>query len=367
MKNALTQFTQQQRNSLSENLALTFALPIGLITAVIWWLVFHSIHTAIPVVGWPSIGGAALINAGIITFVGFILGYLRGQKAMQPQEQLKLSKPKLIFNCLTLAIAYTIIAVVITAVAIFAISEAFKGVTMPTTSSALVVGIFAALTVYAILNTSVRLQSSDIVNALTLFIVGGVFASMATAQNPYWWQINFSSLGTTGNVSAYAFNITLVLSGLLLLCLTDYLLSDLQLIVHGTKAAVAYRTEAVKVMFIFISLCLAGVGLFPWDIHPLLHTGSAYLLVVGFATMVIALKWLVPNLSKSFFANSYIILAVLLASFALWQPLHYFNQTAFELIAFSLTFAWLVLFLRNVTNLKNLTQANNNSKTPVEA
>lgn len=348
----LIALAQTRRNSLGENLALSFALPAGIATAIIWWVLFHSTHATIGLTGWPSIGSAALIDAGIIAFIGFILGYLRGQQALQPEERLQLSKPKFVFDCLTLAIAYTIIAIVLTAVAIFAIGEAFKGVTMPTVSASMVVGIFAALTVYGILTTSVHLQSGDIVNALTLFIAGGVFTSMATAQNPYWWQINFSSLGTTGTVSAYAFNVTLVLSGLLLLCLTDHLLNDLHVIIRGKKRATAAKTQIIKLLFIFISLCLAGVGLFPWDIHPLLHTSSAYLLVVGFATMIIGLRWLLPNLSKSFFANSYTILAVLFISFGLWQPLHYFNQTAFELIAFSLTFIWLVLFLRTITLMR---------------
>jgi hypothetical membrane protein len=322
------------------------------VVAVIWGIVFYTVHTSIGLNGWPSIGGAALIDAAIITFVGFLLGYLRGQKALAPNQRLQLSKPKFVFDSLTLAIAYTIIAVVITAVAIFAVGEAFKGVVMPGVSAAMVVGVFAIITTYGIINTSVHLQSKDIVNALTLFIAGGVFASMATAQNPLWWQINFSSLGTSGTLSSATFNVTLVLSGLLLLCLTDHLLADLQTIIRGAKNAANMKIKILKFLFIFISLCLAGVGLFPWDIHPLLHTTSAYLLVVGFSTIIIGLHWLIPAISKTFLANSYIILAVLFVSFGMWRPLHYFNQTAFELIVFSLTFIWLVLFLRTVSLMR---------------
>ncbi|MBA3678930.1 hypothetical protein H0W80_01915 [Candidatus Saccharibacteria bacterium] len=342
------------RTGLAENLALSFAFPIGLVFAVIWGLIFHSLQSnSITLSGWPSIGLGVLIDAGVIVFIGFILGYLRGQKALQPHEQLKLSKPKFIFDCLALTSAYTIIAVALTAVILTGINVAFKDVRMTDFSAALVVGIFATFTTYSIISTSVRLQSKDIVHALTLFITGGVFISMATAKNPLWWQINFSSLGTSGTISAYSFNITLVLSGLLLLCLTDYLLSDLQQVVKGNTATITKRTNTIKLLFVGISASLAGVGLFPWDIHPLLHTSSAYLLVVVFSILIIGLHKLVPNLSKSFFANSYGILVILVACFIMWQPFRYFNQTAFELIAFCLIFIWLVLFLRTITNLKN--------------
>lgn len=346
--------TQFQRNALSENIALTFALPVGLLFTLVWFIIFYSFHIPIPIIGWPSIGSATLINSGIITFIGFILGYLRGQKSLQPHERLQLKKSKLIFDCLTLATAYTIISIVLTAVAVYGISEAFKGVLLPTLSSAVAVGVLAALAAYSILSISVKIKSNDIVNALTLFIVGGVFISMATSQNPYWWQVNFSSLGTTGSASALAFNITLILSGLLLLCLTDYLLNNLEIIMQGNKSGAKFRTNAIRYLFIFISLCLMGVGLFPWNIHPFLHNFSAYSLVLGFGVLIISLKWLIPTLSKSFFANSYAILVTLLISFLLWQPFGYFNQTAFELIAFSLTFVWLILFLRTVGNMRDL-------------
>jgi hypothetical membrane protein len=352
-----TELIQSGRNSLGENLALSFAIPVALGFAVIWGIVFYTQHMAIGLVGWPSIGSAVLINAAIIAFIGFILGYLRGQKALRPEERLQLSKPKFIFDCLTLSIAYTIISVVLTAVVVYAISEAFKGVTMTSISAAMVVAAFAAVTVYSIINTSVHLQSGDIVNALTLFIAGGVYASMATAQNPYWWQINFSSLGTTTSISSLTFNVTLILSGLLLLCLTDHLLADLAVIIKGEKSSANIRIQTIKFLFVFISLSLAGVGLFPWNRYPLLHNASAYLLVVVFSVIIIGLRWLMPTISKSFLANSYTILVTLLISFAMWRPLHYFNQTAFELIAFSLTFVWLVLFLRTITLMRQATLA----------
>jgi hypothetical membrane protein len=242
---------------------------------------------------------------------------------------------------------------VLSAAAMYALDQAFKGLLLPLTSATMIISIFATVTLYAIVSTSVHLQSRDIVNALTVFIGGGVLISMITAQNPYWWQINFSSLGTSATLSSLTFNITLLLSGLLLLCLTDYLLNDLEVIVKGKLRSIVVRTDIIRILFILISLSLAGVGLFPWNRFPLMHNFSAYMLVVTFSVIIIALHWLITTLSKSFLANSYAILAVLLICFGLWRPIHYFSQTAFELIAFTLTFTWLVLFLRTITLMRD--------------
>ena len=71
-------------------------------------------------------------------------------------------------------------------------------------------------------------------------------------------------------------------------------------------------------------------------------------MVLGFATLIISLRWLVPTIGSAFLNLSYIILATIGVAYFLFTYLHYFNLTAFELTAFSITFVWLVLFLRTV-------------------
>ncbi len=358
MKNRLSQIAQSKRNSHGENLALNLALPVGLILGTVWWLIFSSYHRAVTLNSWPSLATALLIDALIIAFFGFIFGYLRGQKLLPDSEKLHISKLKLVFDCITLSIGYTIIVFAFTLFLIIGISAAFTGLAMPPLSASLIIGIIATITTYGIITTSVHLRSNNIVNAIALFVGGGVFLSMATSQNPQWWEINFSSLGTSNNLSAYSFNITLVLSGLLLLCLTDHLLQDLEIILKGANNTISRKISIIKILFISLSLSFAGVGLFPWDIHPTLHTSSAYLLVIFFTILIASLKYLIPKISNSFLVNSYAILAILLGSFIVWQPLHYFSQTAYELLAFCLTFVWLILFLKTISNMRDQVLAN---------
>jgi hypothetical membrane protein len=114
---------------------------------------------------------------------------------------------------------------------------------------------------------------------------------MITSTNPYWWEVNFSSLGSTDSPSAVAFNFTLILSGLLLITLSSHLLDDITKLLKGlsTKAQNA-RVGLLKILFIFIGICMAGVGIFTYAEHPTLHNLSAYSMVLGFAIMIIGLK-----------------------------------------------------------------------------
>jgi hypothetical protein len=68
----------------------------------------------------------------------------------------------------------------------------------------------------------------------------------------------------------------------------------------------------------------------------------------GFAALVVGLRWFLPSIDKAFLRLSYFILGAMVVAEILFNFVHYLNLTAFELLAFSLTFVWLVLFLRTI-------------------
>ncbi len=110
-------------------------------------------------------------------------------------------------------------------------------------------------------------------------------------------------------------------------------------------------------MFVFIAICLAGVGIFPYYVDTysaVLHNLSAYSMMLGFAILIIGIKKLIPAMNQSFFAFSYIMLGAIGLCFVLYFGLHYFNLTAFELNAFCIAFTWLIVFLRNITAMQKV-------------
>ncbi|MGO2416747.1 MAG: DUF998 domain-containing protein, partial [Lactococcus cremoris] len=45
------------------------------------------------------------------------------------------------------------------------------------------------------------------------------------------------------------------------------------------------------------------------------------------------------------------IVALILISYVLWHPIHYLTLTAFEILSFSLSFAWLLLLVNTLINM----------------
>jgi hypothetical protein len=48
---------------------------------------------------------------------------------------------------------------------------------------------------------------------------------------------------------------------------------------------------------------------------------------------------------------SYFIVGLILISYVLWHPIHYLTLTAFEILSFSLSFAWLLLLVNTLINM----------------
>jgi type IV secretory pathway VirB3-like protein len=131
-----------------------------------------------------------------------------------------------------------------------------------------------------------------------------------------------------------------------------HLLDDIRKLLDSSAKSKDARINTLKVLFVFIGICMAGVGIFTYAQDPLMHNLSAYSMVLGFAIIIIGLKKILPFIDPTFLANSYFTLLIIAICYYLFAKVHYLNLTAFELIAFGITFAWLVLFVRKITSLR---------------
>src|SRR5699024_2049543 len=62
---------------------------------------------------------------------------------------------------------------------------------------------------------------------LAVFATVGVLASAMNAPDPYWWERYFSQLGEGQDLASLTFNITLLLLGVALLTMVEFLAHDL--------------------------------------------------------------------------------------------------------------------------------------------
>lgn len=291
--------------------------------------------------GRHSIGSLASLVAAIAAFVAFLAAYNWPLK----------TAPKLwhrvrdLLTVAALAFIHAAICLLVVAVVFFLAQNAFLGLKLDQWVAAVLTGVSAGICGYAAYLAGSSMTTLRLSTSLAIFLVTGMMASMITANDPYWWQLHFSSLGAGGTGSAVAFNLTLIVAGLVIICLADFIAADFGRLSGTSKPA---RVNTIRIMLTIIGLMLAGVGLFKYDQYPQLHFYSAAGMAFLFLAMMAALPRLAPNFSKAFIIFSYAIMGVILACVWLWKGVGYLNLTAFELVCTAIIFAWLVVFVRNL-------------------
>ncbi len=193
---------------------------------------------------------------------------------------------------------------------------------------------------------AVSITPKLLTNALIFVIIGGVITAMITNSDQQWWQYNFSFLGGIDAIDSWKFNLTLIFSGLLMIALVDYLFVILKRNLGSSKSLLILR-----ILLILTAICLAGVGLFPYNddtFYQQMHNRVASYLVYLIIILIIGLKWFLPNISKDFIKLSYFIVISLIICIILFLGVGYLSLTVFELIAFLLSFSWLLLLFKNI-------------------
>lgn len=199
---------------------------------------------------------------------------------------------------------------------------------------------------YLMINLVMTLSSGVITNLLTIMIIGGMLFSMLTNSDRDWWRHNFSFLGTSQNSGNLQFNVTLIFSGLLMMALVDYLFVNLQQKYPG------WKTQALRWLLYGEAACVAAIGLFPNDPQfHVLHDRISMWLVYIMLILIVAIRWILPEVTRQFLITSYVIGAVMGAEYIIFKLTNYLSLTAFELIEFALSFSWLLLLLQNIENL----------------
>ena len=176
---------------------------------------------------------------------------------------------------------------------------------------------------------------------------------MLTASNPYWWDDHFSSLGAGGGVSGYAFNLTLIIAGLVIVALSRYITSDFGKLRQEGRISQKAKVGILQALLVGIGIALAFVGLFVYDEFPTIHNVSAGGMAILFLGIVALLPFITPGFTLAFFAASYSLRLALFVSVWLYMGIHYMNLTVFELVAAAIIFTWVVVFVRHVAALLN--------------
>ncbi|KRK86605.1 permease [Lentilactobacillus sunkii DSM 19904] len=249
-------------------------------------------------------------------------------------------------NLPTVELACTLISFMLLAGLFWIAGNLFKGASFDLVTSTALFALITSVEVLAINSIVPQLSSRLLTNIFIAVIVSGVILAMISNQNLYWWKHNLSFLGTNEAVHSWEFNLALIFAGLILVALVDYLFASLKRLFPKSRQLLVLR-----ILLTLLAIDLALVGVFPNNVHmhPL-HTRVAGYLIFLVLTLIFAIKWLLPDISKDFLHTSWMIAGALLVGEILFQVVGYLSLTAFEIMAFLLAFSWLVMLFERLND-----------------
>jgi hypothetical protein len=223
----------------------------------------------------------------------------------------------------------------------------FQGLLLGRIAATLMTSATVAAGCYLLTVMAHGMSSSGVAVLLASFLGAGVVASTLSADNPGWWQSNFSALGISTSSSASAFNFTVVIAGIVLTTLADYLSADL-----GRWPNIGRRTVlAVRIVLTVIGLTLIGLGVIPVNLSRLVHDIFAVTAIVGFGLLILAAPVLLRTLPPTFIVTTWVFGGLMVVIVLLWRVGRVYNFTAVELLSVLIIFAWLALFARTVASV----------------
>lgn len=315
---------------------------LALISAVCFlWYVLNRHMKLVPLSGNYSIATASIIFSTICGTILFATTFVV-QKVTGTGPARSFSWR----NFPPLVVACGMVVIFIMMAIYWLFGELFTGAQFDPYTSALLVLIAVGVVDYLMINLAMTLSPGVITNLMTIMIVGGVGFSMLTNSSKDWWKHNFSFLGTNQNNTHWQFNITLIFSGLLMMILIDYLFVNLN------KQYGGWGVQTLRWLLYALAACMACIGIFPNNprfhvLHDRISMWLVYLLLI----LIVVVRWFLPEVTTQFLKLSYTIGGIMASDYFIFKAFTYLSLTAFELIAFILAFAWILLLFQYIENI----------------
>ena len=251
-----------------------------------------------------------------------------------------------------LSLAYAIIFAAIGFLAAVVINLAFKGFIYQPYTVAIWPALAAAAWAYFSINLAENFKPTDIINVVGIVLIGGVTLSAILNPNPQWWEESISYLGMNKYESAKILNLTLILSGALLVVLSSFFSRRFETL-RKSKMITDRASKLLNFVFVAAPIGLACVGIFPYKPEAprmYIHNFSAGVAFGLFGLVILLTYWLFPFFSKYFMRVNYILLAALVVIFSM-NIVEYLTLALTEMMAFGIIAVWMVLFLRSINGV----------------
>ncbi len=319
-----------------ETLALAAGALAFVLSAAVALVVFR--FGPAPIAGPGSIGQYAAISGAVVA----ILAFAGGRYVVHtPGARVTVLD---IVDIAALAFAHAVIALFGWTLLAVVLEQAFIDAEVFAIPVIVLAGTAAAVTAYVAFYSATHMNLEMLALVLASFLVGGILTSMLTASDPHWWMEHLSALGMTDDLSSLAFNLTLIVAGIIVTTLARYA-------TRGIPTDHAQGIAGVRLCLILVGVFLGFVGVFPVDDFFWIHTAFASGMAVVFGVLVIRLPRWIPGVPRAFVLLGWVFIAVIL-TLAVLFIVSYYTLTAVELVAGVLVFTWIILFIRNAGALQ---------------
>lgn len=175
-----------------------------------------------------------------------------------------------------------------------------------------------------------------------MILCAGILAATLTTTDPQWWELYFSRLGMTDDLSATLFNGGLIAAGVIIAA--SAVMMRVWLITSPMIAEARYRRAARVVPFFVASLgiSLGAIGVFPLSVDKAAHDNASLLMLSSFACLLIVHRMFLRHLSRRLTILAAVSGATMVISMAA-MTLGYINLTLFEAIGFTVILTWVHL------------------------
>lgn len=189
--------------------------------------------------------------------------------------------------------------------------------------------------------------ASQVGFATAALLAIGILMAIVTTPDPLWWQLHFSRLGTFATFSGYAFNATIILTGMGVVVFGLRLRREMK--PHAGTSVLTNRRAAtfVPVLVVLLGIHLSFVGVIPVNANEFLHDRSSTGAVFCFVAILVSSRWMLRGMHRVISRASLYVGIGLVATVAPYIG-GFINLAAFELIVFSQVFWWLLLFARTI-------------------
>jgi hypothetical membrane protein len=312
-----------------ESLSIVLGASAFIVVALVAVIAFR--FEPAPIAGPDSLGQFAAVSSAVVAIFAFV----GGRVLLRRRRVAALD----IVDLAALAFAHAVIALLSWTLVSVIFEQAFIGAEVFAIPVIVLSGAVAAVTAYVAFYSAAHMDLDLLAVILATFLVEGVVASMLTASDPLWWKEHLSALGITGDISSLAFNLTLIVAGILVTTLA-------RAATTGVPTTNPHGIARVRLLLILVGAFLAFVGVFPVDDWFWVHTAFASGMAVVYAVLVIRLPVWIPGMARSFVYLGWVFLVVVVG-LGVFFAIGYYTLTAVELVAGTLVFTWIILFIRN--------------------